>query len=43
MIKCVLCLQVVQESATEIKDADAKLVQMVCSLENKEECLSCGS
>ncbi|KAH9543574.1 hypothetical protein CY35_13G072700 [Sphagnum magellanicum] len=29
--------------ATETTDQEIKMAQMICSLENKEECMSCGS
>jgi ribonucleoside-diphosphate reductase subunit M1 len=29
--------------ATETSDQEIKMAQMICSLENKEECMSCGS
>lgn len=30
-------------AASVVQDVEAKLTQMVCSLENKDECLSCGA
>lgn len=37
---------IVQENGTkaaEEEDVEAKMAQMVCSLNNREECLACGS
>jgi ribonucleoside-diphosphate reductase subunit M1 len=42
-IKFTVDSKVVEESETVVKDVDVKMAAMVCSIDNKEECMSCGS
>lgn len=39
----ICCLSIIQEKTGVAEDDDTKMAQMVCSLTNREECLSCGS
>ena len=41
-MKIALHIQVDNEKPTE-EDVEAKMAQMVCSLNNREECMACGS
>ena len=41
-MKIALHIQVDNEKPTE-EDVEAKMAQMVCSLNNREECMACGT
>lgn len=36
-------LEMSQEKVKPVNDIEAKMAQVVCSLENREECMACGS